>query len=108
MKPYNPHREEVPQKMAYYDGEAFVCDETFCYIDDIHLGECGRIILDDAHETPILRCPECGKLYFGYIRRRRYAPPMTEKTPPPPPKPEQEKKPETKFEGIILPNLQTV
>lgn len=105
MKPYNPRREGIPDKTAYYDGENYLCEETECYIDGVILEECGILPLERANETPILRCPECKKVYFGNMRRVTFAPPISKKEAQPPiPHP----KPQKEFDGIILPNLQTV
>lgn len=51
---------------AYHNGTRYVCYNTECFITRANLSECGRIYkFDGITYTPILRCEECGTLYFG-------------------------------------------
>lgn len=65
MKPYNPHKDN-PEHSAYFNGLTYQCINLDCWIRGVRVRECGRIYHIKAYEyTPILRCPECGTVYFG-------------------------------------------
>lgn len=64
MKPIHITPANIPA-LAYSDGTRYYCLEWDCYRDRAQLKECGAIPSTRDYYTPILRCSECGRLYFG-------------------------------------------
>lgn len=66
MKDYNPFEEECPSRIAHFDGNTYECWNIKCWAKKAELYECGRMINhDEISYTPLLRCKECGTVYFG-------------------------------------------
>lgn len=113
MRIRKPTNEKID--LPYYDGTRYHCTDIYCYVNHATLREIdGTPHSDGKTYTPILRCTDCGRLYFGlptYYEEEREEPREPER-----PKQEQRKEkirreqPRANEEDsdIILPNVLTI
>lgn len=117
LRPYNPIFDRQPNgekwETACWKNGHYWCYNLQCIVYDERPQEIGRLPffneLTYTMYTPILRCPGCGRLYFGNdTPYEEESEPPAPNLPPQQPETQQPDSPEDNDDDIILPNLLTV